>query len=215
MKHGENWLVKSSLTAACGVFDLSRFLDPSDFTGRGNHYQSLTHLSCFLLFSLPFRWCQAHSASCWVCQVCVRSEMLNHYLLFRDLSCVCRAARTSLDLCTAIAVVKYCTPTWKHKTSVNYFHAQTYTNTCVFIWYFESMISLQLCFKLWQQMWKALSRQVLWDSRGIYRSVHSRNAQETSVGLARCANQVNIPEGSFVHNSFLVYIWFLSCNYFF
>lgn len=127
-----------------------------------------THLSCFLLFSLSFCWCQAHSASCWVCQVCVRSEMLNHYLLFRDLPCVCRAARTSLGLCTAFALVKYCTPTWKHKTTVNVFmHRHTQTHLYfIFFLYFESMISLQLCFTSWQQMWKADFQQVnLWVDR--------------------------------------------------
>lgn len=119
-------------------------------------------------FSPSFCWCQAHSASCWVCQVCVRSEMLNHYLLFRDLPCVCRAARTSLGLCTTFAVVKYCTPTWKHKTTVNVFmHRHTQTHQYfLFFKYFESMISLQLCFTPWQQMWKADFQQVnLWVDR--------------------------------------------------
>lgn len=183
-----------------------------------------THLSCFLLFSLSFCWCQAHSASCWVCQVCVRSEMLNHYLLFRDLPCVCRAARTSLGLCTAFAVVKYCTPTWKHKTTVNVFmhrHTQTHLYFILFFIFWEYDFPPALLHivaadvKSWFSAGKSLSRQVLWDSRGIYCGVHSCNAQETCVGLTRCANQVNIPERSFVHDSFLVYIWFLSCNYFF
>lgn len=213
MKHGENWLVKSSLTAACGVFDLSRFLDPSDFTGRGNHYQSLTHLSCFLLFSLSFCWCQAHSASCWVCQVCVRSEMLNHYLLFRDLPCVCRAARTSLGLCTAFAGGEILHTYLKTQDYCERFHAQTYTNTSVFFflifWEYDFppalLHTVAADVKSWFSAGKSLSGQVLWDSRGIYRGVHSCNAQETCVGLARCANQVNIPERSFVHDSFLVY----------
>lgn len=108
---------------------------------------SLSHIYPASCFFLSFCWCQAHSASCWVCQVCVRSEMLNHYLLFRDLPCVCRAARTSLGLCTAFAVVKYCTPTWKHKTTVNVFmHRHTQTHLYFFfdilrVWFPSSFAS--------------------------------------------------------------------------
>lgn len=127
-------------------------------------------------FSLSFCWCQAHSASCWVCQVCVRSEMLNHYLLFRDLPCVCRAARTSLGLCTTFAVVKYCTPTWKHKTTVNVFmhrHTQTHQYFLFFkiFWEYDFppalLHTVAADVKSWFSAGKSLSRQVLWDSRGI------------------------------------------------
>lgn len=166
MKHWENWLVKSSLAAACGVFDLSRFLDPSDFTARGNHYQSLTHLSCFLLFlclSVGVRLTQllaesarfVSGARCSITICCLETYPA-------------RAARTSLGLCTTFAVVKYCTPTWKHKTTVNVFmHRHTQTHQYfLFLKYFESMISLQLCFTPWQQMWKADFQQVnLWVDR--------------------------------------------------
>lgn len=132
-------------------FDLCRFLEPVVFTGREVTANLLHIYPAFLLFPPLSLSVSGSLSSCRLCQACVGSKMLNHYLLFRDLPYISRAtcqswfrplhSNYSGEILQAQETHALCTHTHTHMHHI--------------LCSFEIVISLQLWFILQQQMWEA------------------------------------------------------------